>query len=92
MQMKEDCHSELSREHKAGRRVRQAGGFSGLFSHCEMEPEFTAAASEEPPGSQGFLDKRPPSRVPSEPLGAAALQASTYLVSKSNLSLVRTVT
>lgn len=83
--MKEDCHSELSWERKAGRRVRQTGLF---FSHCEKEPEFTAAASEEPPGSQGVLDKRPLSRVPSEPLSAAALQASTSSVSKSNLSLV----
>lgn len=55
-------------------------GFSWLLFFflllCETEPEFRAAASEEPPGSQGFLDKRPPSRVPSEPLGAAAPPAA----------------
>lgn len=84
MQMKEDCHSELSWEHKAGMHVRRAGvqGF-----RCEPEPEFTAA-SEEPPDSQGFLDRRPPSRVPSEPLSAAALWASAASVSTENLTLV----
>lgn len=61
VQMKEDCHSELSWEREAGMRVQQAG----LFLLRESEPEFMAVAaaaaaapSEEPPGSQGFLDKR----------------------------------
>lgn len=31
VQMKEDCHSELSWEHEAGRRVRQAVSFLFLL-------------------------------------------------------------